>query len=53
MGGSTMKMTNYVSLAERYRSAYYGGDFEALRGLLVDDFVFAGPAATYHASTTF
>ncbi len=48
-----MKMTDYVSLAERYRSAYYGGDFESLRGLLVEDFIFAGPGATYRGTEHF
>jgi YHS domain-containing protein len=48
-----MKMTDHVSLAERYRAAYYRGDFEALRALLADDFVFAGPTATYHGVDDF
>jgi YHS domain-containing protein len=44
---------DHIILAEQYRSAFYGGDRESLRGLLVDDFTFAGPAATYHGIDNF
>ncbi len=46
-------MADHISLAERYRAAYYGGDFESLRGLLSDDFTFAGPAASYRGIETY
>ena len=44
---------DHETLAERYRSAFYRGDPESLRGLLVPDFTFAGPAATYHGIDVF
>jgi len=44
---------DHETLAERYRSAFHRGDPESLRGLLVPDFTFAGPAATYHGIDVF
>lgn len=46
-------MADHVSLTERYRSAYYSGDFESVRGLVVEDFTFAGPAAAYRGIEDF
>ncbi len=44
---------DHATLAELYRSAFYSGDMESLRGLLIPDFTFSGPAATYHDVDTF
>src|SRR5262245_29638706 len=46
-------MTDLVSLAERYRCGYYGGDLASLRTLLVDDFTFVGPVVTYRGIDRF
>ncbi len=46
-------MTNPLSVAARYRAAYYGGHYEALRDLLADDLVVTGPAASYRGVEKF
>lgn len=39
-------MANVLDIVKRYRAAFYGGDTDAARELLADDFVLTGPAVS-------
>ena len=46
-------MANAGEVAERFFSAWTGGDFEGARGLLHDDLAFDGPFDTFHDADSY